>query len=85
MRSIGFFENAIKHDENYAQAYTGLADSYATLAFLDFLPPHEAYPKAREAAQRALALDAKLAEAHTSLGLVKFQYAWDWKVAEEGV
>ncbi|HET9591000.1 MAG TPA: tetratricopeptide repeat protein, partial [Anaerolineales bacterium] len=82
-RAIRFFENALKNDENYAQAYTGLADSYATLAFLEFMAPHEAYPKAREAAGHALSLDAQLAEAHTSLGLIKFQYDWDWSGAEE--
>jgi adenylate cyclase len=81
--SIAFFEAALKDDENYAQAYTGLADSYAALAFLEFMDPHEAYPKAREAAERALALDRQLAEAHTSLGLIKFQYDWDWKAAEQ--
>ena len=82
-KSIDFFESALKHDEDYAQAYTGLADSYATLAFLEFMAPHEAYPKARKAVERALALDAKLAEAHTSLGLIRFQYDWDWQGAEE--
>jgi tetratricopeptide (TPR) repeat protein len=82
-KSIGFFESALRNDANYAQAYTGLADSYATLAFLEFMAPHEAYPKARDAVERALALDAKLAEAHTSLGLIKFQYDWDWKGAEQ--
>jgi adenylate cyclase len=81
-KSIGFFENALKNDKKYAQAYTGLADSYATLAFLEFMAPHEAYPKAKEAVERALVLDAKLAEAHTSLGLIKFQYDWDWNGAE---
>src|SRR5688572_31502766 len=81
-KSIDFFEEALKHDINYAQAYTGLADTYATLAFLDFMAPHEAYPKAKEAASRALALDAKLAEAHTSLGLIRFQYDWDWNGSE---
>jgi len=81
-KAIDFFEEALKHDRNYAQAYTGLADSYATLAFLEFMPPHNAYPKAKEAVERALALDAQLAEAHTSLGLIKFQYHWDWMRAE---
>jgi TolB-like protein/Tfp pilus assembly protein PilF len=81
-RAIGFFEDALKNDENYAQAYTGLADSYATLAFLEFMAPHEAYPKAKSAVGRALSLDPQLAEAHTSLGLIKFQYDWDWKGAE---
>jgi TolB-like protein/class 3 adenylate cyclase/Tfp pilus assembly protein PilF len=81
-KSIGFFEKALKLDGKYAQAYSGLADSYATLAFLEFMSPHQAYPKAKEAVERALALDAKLAEAHTSLGLIKFQYDWDWQGAE---
>lgn len=80
--AIKFFEEALKNDGNYAQAYTGLADSYATLALLEFMAPHEAYPKAKEAVGRALSLDGQLAEAHTSLGLIKFQYDWDWKGAE---
>jgi TolB-like protein/class 3 adenylate cyclase/Tfp pilus assembly protein PilF len=81
-KSIDFFEEALKNDENYAEAYTGLADSYATLALLEFMAPHEAYPKAKEAVSRAIALEARLAEAHTSLGLIKFQYDWDWEGAE---
>jgi len=81
-KAIQFFEEALKYDNTYANGYTGLADSYATLAFLDFMAPHEAYPKAREAAEKALALDPQLAEAHTSLGLIKFQYDWDWEGAE---
>ena len=82
-RAIGFFEDALKIDQDYAMAYTGLADSYATRALLEFMAPHEAYPKAREAVDKALALDAQLAEAHTSLGLIKFQYDWEWKEAEQ--
>ncbi len=82
-RAIEFFEAALKIDQNYAMAYTGLADSYATLALLEFMAPHEAYPKAKEAVGKALSLDAQLAEAHTSLGLIRFQYDWDWKEAEK--
>ncbi len=82
-RAIGFFEESLKIDANYANAYTGLADSYATLALLEFMAPHEAYPKAKEAVGQALALDPQLAEAHTSLGLIQFQYDWDWEEAEK--
>jgi len=82
-KAIGFFEEALKIDENYANAYTGLADSYATLALLEFMAPHEAYPKAKEAVGKALSRDSQLAEAHTSLGLIRFQYDWDWKEAEK--
>jgi TolB-like protein/class 3 adenylate cyclase/Tfp pilus assembly protein PilF len=81
-KAIQFFEDALRIDKNYANAYTGLADSYAMLAFLEFMAPHDAYPKAREAAEKALSLDPQLAEAHTSLGLIKFQYDWDWDGAE---
>ena len=82
-RAISFFEAALKIDNQYANAYTGLADSYAALALLEFMAPHEAHPKAREAAEKALALDPQSAEAHTSLGLIKFQYDWDWAAAEK--
>jgi len=82
-KSIVFFEEALKIDPEYASAYSGLADSYAALALLEFMPPHDAYPKAREAVDKALALDDQLAEAYTSLGLIKFQYEWDWNGAEE--
>jgi len=46
------------------------------------LPPKEAFPKARTAAEKAVEIDNGLAEAHTSLGLVRFQYDWDWEGAE---
>jgi len=82
-KAIGFFEIALNVDEKFAQAYTGLADSYAALALLEFMAPNEAYPKAREAISKALALDANLAAAHTSLGLIRFQYDWDWQGAEQ--
>ena len=79
---IGLFEKALSADGNYARAYSGLADSHATLALLEMAAPNEAYPKAKEAVGRALALDPQLVEAHTSLGLIRFQYDWDWKGAE---
>ena len=82
--SIRDFEKAIKRDPNFALAYTGLADAYSILASysLEYIPPREGFPKAKAAAQKALALDRQLAEAHASLGLVKFYYDWNWKGAE---
>jgi tetratricopeptide (TPR) repeat protein len=47
------------------------------------MAPNEAYPKAKEAVGKALSLHAGLADAHTSLGLIRFQYDWDWQGAEE--
>ncbi|HEV2226093.1 MAG TPA: adenylate/guanylate cyclase domain-containing protein [Nitrososphaerales archaeon] len=82
-QAISFFQKALEVDGSYAKAHTGLADSYATLALLEFSAPSEVYPKAKEAVGRALALDPGLAEAHTSLGLIRFQYDWDWAGAEQ--
>ncbi|HEU4746178.1 MAG TPA: tetratricopeptide repeat protein [Anaerolineales bacterium] len=82
-KAVSFFEKALDIDPNYARAYVGLADTYATLALLEFMAPNEAYPKAKEAVGKALALNPGLAAAQTSLGLIKFQYDWDWKGAEE--
>ena len=81
--AIRYFENALKADPKFALAYTGLADAYSILALLELVPPREAFPKAKIAAEKALALDDRLAEAHVSLALVKFQYEWDWYGAEK--
>jgi serine/threonine-protein kinase len=77
-----YFEQAIALDPNYAQAYAGLADAYQFLGAFD--PPNskENYDKAKSAYQRALELDATLAEAHASAGLVAMNYDWDWPLAE---
>lgn len=82
--AVQYFEKAIEHDPKFALAYTGLADAYSILASysLEYLPPREAFPKAKKAAENALSLDDRLAEAHASLGLVKFYYDWDWPGAE---
>jgi eukaryotic-like serine/threonine-protein kinase len=83
MRGIDYFQQAIKADPNYALAYAGLADSYNVLSTNAVGPPREAFPKAKEAAERALALDDTLAEAHTSLAFIKTVYEWDWPGAEK--
>jgi TolB-like protein/Tfp pilus assembly protein PilF len=80
--AIGHFEQALHKDTSYALAYSGLADAYASQALFEFAPPKEAFPKAKAAAERAIQIDDQLAEAHTSLGLVRFQYDWDWRGAE---
>lgn len=80
-KAIEYFNQAIETDPNYALAYAGLADAYYGLSEL-YLPPKEAMPKARAAAMKALEIDESLAEAHTSLALVKTFYEWDWSGAE---
>jgi tetratricopeptide (TPR) repeat protein len=75
-------QKAIDEDPGYALAYAGLADGYAGLGFEGTLPPREVLPKARMLAERALALDDTLGEAHCSLALVLFRYDWDLAAAE---
>ena len=84
-RAIDQFKLAIDKDPNYAQAYTGLADSYALSGDWEYglLSPDEAFPKAKAAATKALALDDDLAEAHTSLAFVLDLYDWNWELAEQ--
>lgn len=83
-KAIDYFNRAIDTDPGYAKAYSGLADSYALLGDWEYgvLSPQEAFPKAKAAATKALALDDKLSEAHTSLAFTLDLYDWDWKSAE---
>ncbi len=81
-KAIELFQAALARDPRYALAHTGLADAYAVLALLEFVPPKEVFPKARAAAAKALEIDESLSEAHASLGLVRFQYDWEWSGAE---
>jgi adenylate cyclase len=75
------FGSAIEKDPAFAQAYAGLGAAYA-LASDWTMAPRDAMPKARAYEEKALAIDPDLAEAHTWLGIVLFQYDWDWPGAE---
>jgi len=82
MRSaISFFEAAIAEDAGFAPAYAGLADCYALHADYARVPVAEGFSLARSYAERALAIDDSLAEAHASLGWIRFIYDWDWNGA----
>ncbi len=81
-KGLQYFEQAVQLDPSYALAWTGIADSYIVMAHHGGLPPKEAMPGARDAALKALQLDSSLAEAHTSLALVKTAYEWDYAAAE---
>ncbi len=82
-KAIDYFEQALTIDPEYAQAYAGLADAHLALPFFSFSRPQEAYQKGRRAALKALEIDNTLTEAHTSLGVIKYGYDWDWKGAEK--
>ena len=83
-KAVDYFEHAIRHDPHYALAYAGLADSYNLMAGNSGFPPRETFPKAKAAALKALEIDNTLAEAHTSLSLVRYLFDWEWSAAEEG-
>jgi serine/threonine-protein kinase len=81
-KAIEFFNQAIEIDPQYALAYAGLADCYNLLDIWAGLPTNETFPRAKAAAQKALAIDDDLAEAHTSLAYAIHTYEWDWPAAE---
>jgi TolB-like protein/Tfp pilus assembly protein PilF len=83
-KALELFEQAIEKDPTYALAWAGVSDCYAMLGMDRYaaLPPREAYPKAKEAARRALEIDDGLAEAHTSLAYARL-ISWEWEGAEE--
>ncbi len=78
LEGVKFLEQAIQIDPSYAEAYAGLADSYNMLVNYSVLPPNEAFPKAKEAAEKALELNGDLAEAHTARAFIYFMWEWNW-------
>jgi len=83
-KAIEYFEQAIEKEPTYARARAGLADCYVTLGSWEngTLPPREAMAKARQAIDKALELDGRLAEAHTTLAYRTTHHEWDWSTAE---
>ncbi len=81
-RAAELFNRAIERDPRLAPAYAGLADAHIMLTEMGPIPPHEAMPKAKQAALKALELDETLAEAHSSLGMVLQDYDYDFDAAE---
>jgi DNA-binding winged helix-turn-helix (wHTH) protein/TolB-like protein/Flp pilus assembly protein TadD len=77
-QAIVEFEKALALDPRYALAHVGIADSYATLGVFGVMAPHDAYPRARRAAEQALAIEPELAAAHATLGHVTVQHDLDW-------
>jgi len=82
-KAIEYFNQAVSIDPNYAEAYAGLADTYVLLGGYGLVAQNDAMPKAKAAAQEALALNDQLAEAYTSLGLIVLQYEWNWPETEK--
>jgi TolB-like protein/DNA-binding winged helix-turn-helix (wHTH) protein len=81
-KALAYFNQAIEKEPLQAPVYAGLATTYVTLGHIMYLSPQEAFPPAKAAALKALALDNKSVEAHTALADVKFLYDWDFPGAE---
>ncbi len=81
-KSIEYNNQALEKDPNYALAYQGLSASYGVLGN-NYLPPNEAFPKAKAYAAKALAIDDTLSEAHAAMGAVRLLYDWDWAETEK--
>ena len=80
--SIDFYQKAIARDPKFGLAYAGIADAYNLLGRLGFARPADVYPKAKEAAEKALQIDSTLAEGYIALAFIKYNYDWNWLDAE---
>jgi serine/threonine-protein kinase len=81
-KGIGFYEEALKLDPKFAQVYVDMANAYRALVLTGDSRPSEMMPKAKAAANKALELDDKLAEAWSAQAISDFWYDWDWRASE---
>jgi serine/threonine-protein kinase len=82
--AVRYFEQAIARDPEFTRAYAGLASAWLNVPMYTSTSPSVAWPRAKQAAEAALARDDSLAEAHTSLAYGQCIYAWNWREAELG-
>ena len=80
--AIGYFKQAIARDPEFAEAHAGLAAAYGIYGNFNMEPPRDVYPLARAAAERALALDDRLPEAHIQMAFHHLFYTRDWEESE---
>ena len=82
-KAFEFFQSAIEIDPLFALPYIGIADTYNIIGHFCFIPPTEAFEKARAAATKALEIDKNLSEAHASMAWIHTYYDRNWKLAEK--
>ena len=81
--AILHFGRAIEIEPDYAPAHAGMALAYISAStFVQLWPSREGVPKGKEIAQKAIELDAALAEGYIARGLARLDYDWDWDGAE---
>ena len=81
-RAVDYFRQSRERDPEYAPAWAGLSQAYARQADYGFVPVADGYRRAREAAEKALALDPQLVDAHLAMGWIHTVYDWDWAAAD---
>jgi serine/threonine protein kinase len=83
LRAIQLYQQALAKDPHYALPYVGIADVFNVFGLWSFIPPKEAYSKAKAALLKALEIDDTLGDAYTSLAFITALYEWDWPTAEK--
>ena len=81
-KAIEHFRRALEVDPQFARASAGLAEAFNMLGYWNFLPPSSAFPEAKRAAERALAIEPNLAEARSALGFITYEYEWRYPDGE---
>lgn len=81
-RSVDYFRRALERDPGYALGWAGLSEAYTRQAISGFVPLADSIRRAREAAEKALALDSQLVDAHVAMGSIQQSYDWDWEAAD---
>jgi TolB-like protein len=81
-RALEHFERSIEHDPTYAPAYAGLGDTLGSMSYYGFITAEDGFPRAQAAAERAVALDPDLADAHSTLALGAIFHRWNWEESE---
>ena len=77
-RALEHFSRAIELDPTYALAYAGLGDAYGAMVYYGYVAPQDGFPRARAAAERAIALSPEIPDAHVPIGLERLFWARDW-------
>jgi serine/threonine-protein kinase len=81
-RAIQNLQEAVRMDPEFALGWAELGSAYTRAATFGLAPKEEAIRNAREAAERALAIEPDLVEAHARLAAIRMFHDWDWKGAE---
>ncbi|MDP9197597.1 MAG: winged helix-turn-helix domain-containing protein [Pseudomonadota bacterium] len=80
--ALAHFEQAVARDPEFALAYVGIADVRSVLGVFGAVAPHDTFPQAHQAVQKALKIAPELGDAYATLGHIKVQYEHDWSGAE---